>query len=365
MEELRNPLLGHLNLDDLNQRYSDTYCLYFGKPRYVHQFCWHDDVVNIEMAPINLGKGAALAYREPFRWEGLNVARPQAGWYFGDPAKGEYPFHLSYPVKKQYKRGITNRNVIINSPYGKVPFTGMYYQSLLTSEDNYTHITDGLFETRRSVIPRRDRALLYRDKQWYFWYRNQQVARIDPEKQAVYFRNFDFLQELMEVGRASSLPSWKLALEEEVPAMKDDAKAWLHFPEQEPEEGDEDEMDPRHNTWAISDVHSFEWVVGQLVAQAEKAMHPNKIHNDPPMLRNIGKILWDWEGIRGGGKIIMHYSQANDVGRFAENKNKKKLFLQFVNPYGDSFWLGLFHAHNPVMGADNRDDLYVIFQKAE
>lgn len=372
MEELRNPLLGTLNTDDLNQRYSDSYCLYFGEPKYIHGFSWDGDDLCIEHAPINIGQRVCVATRKPFRWDGLNVARPQAGWYFGDFTKNLSPFHMSYPVKKQYKRGLSTRNVTILSPQGRVPFTGLYYYSLLLSPDNYTSITDDLFDTQGSVIPRRDRALLFNGKDgWDFWYRNQAVATIMPKQGLINFTNLGFTQELFEVSRSPMLAAFKRELVEEKkkPIFRDVPK-----PEEEFVDGDADDLEgaiqairrDHDPLWFIEDENSKNWVVERLLSSTEASIFSDEHGGVPPNVRKIAHVSWSgWKGIHGGGQVFLHYSGAKDIERWILDNDKVLLFTGSLRGEVRDYRVGIFHSYAAHQERNKRDDLYVIYQRVD
>jgi hypothetical protein len=205
MDQLRNPQLGEMSTDDLNQRYCDTHCLYFGEPKYIYGFVADGGKILIDIGDINTGTVLVKQDRVPFRWEGLNVARPYAGWYMFNKGDTQIPFHLSYPVKRQYKRGLQAKNTNLLIPSLRAPSGGCYFHAALTApEPVFTPITDDTFRAERTVIPRPDRLLLW-DGLWSFFFKTRNVAQINLKDNKLFILQPGFEQELFEVGRSGIL----------------------------------------------------------------------------------------------------------------------------------------------------------------
>lgn len=211
MDRILNPLLGQLTVEDLNQRYSESFCMYKGKPAYVHGFVSNGVSIGITFADIQTGMKIPEQETEQFAWPDLNVARPYAGWYFAQWSGKDFPFHLSYPVKRQYKRGLSPRNVHIMSPFGRPPSHGTFFNAaLLDSNFAPSFITNDVLEEGRSCIPRRDRALLHQKGTFSFWYGQECVAEVKPKDNALIIYVPGFEQELYEVSHSSILNSLKV-----------------------------------------------------------------------------------------------------------------------------------------------------------
>lgn len=252
MPLLRNPLLRDMNVEDLNQRYADSYCQYKGEPAYIYGFMHGDGGVVIEHAPINIGKSDVKRVQEPFQWDWLNIARPRSGWYVYMGAKAATHFHLAYPNKRQFKRGLCQRNIHLTTPINLAPTQGAYFHAALSDSCPIEIISDDVFDEQRSVIARRDRALLYYKGRWYFYVAHCHAATIAAGR--LLWNYPEFKQELAEVNHSSYL---KGLPQEVLPVKKPLAQDW------EPPEEEEEAIEVMENfDWAAQQYNVFipeEW----------------------------------------------------------------------------------------------------------
>lgn len=114
---LKNPILKDMAVEDLNQRYRDTYILYNQVPYYTYGFRKSQvrgvrvEINLCEMADIYKGDNGNW---KAFNWELLDVSRPEAGWYSFNGVLS----HVSYLMNKQYSRGVCAANTYIRKMNG-------------------------------------------------------------------------------------------------------------------------------------------------------------------------------------------------------------------------------------------------------
>lgn len=219
MDNLVNPQLKGMAVEDLAQRYSESYVLYDNKPVYIYRF--HGDrktpmfdIGGIAGSP-DTGGGERT---EAFDWTKLNVARPNAGWFPVLRQKDIWPVFVSYPVRKQYKRGLCPRNTIFRTMEGWKPNAGLLLHALLTAPPIVnSRVNDHYFESgQRSVILRPDRAIWrLKDGTYEFYFRAKKVATINFNENALNFHIKNMEQELFEVVDSPKLLGLKVGFEEE------------------------------------------------------------------------------------------------------------------------------------------------------
>jgi len=129
---LKNPILKDMSVDDLNQRYRDTYVLYNQVPYYTYGF--RKSTMRGVRVDINLCSLAGLHNGddggwEGFNWELLDVSRPEVGWY---SLNGELT-HVSYLMNKQYSRGVCQANTYLRVMSGAGPNVADFFD-LLTQQ---------------------------------------------------------------------------------------------------------------------------------------------------------------------------------------------------------------------------------------
>ena len=128
---LKNPILKDMSVDDLNQRYRDTYVLYNQVPYYTYGF--RKSSVRGVRVDINLCSLAGLHNGDNggwkgFNWELLDVSRPEAGWY----SLNGVLTHVSYLMNRQYSRGVCQANTYLRRE-GAGPNTADFFD-LLTQQ---------------------------------------------------------------------------------------------------------------------------------------------------------------------------------------------------------------------------------------
>lgn len=129
---LKNPILKDMSIDDLNQRYRDTYVLYNQVPYYTYGF--RKSTMRGVRVDINLCSLAELHNGDNggwkgFNWELLDVSRPEAGWY----SLNGVLTHVSYLMNKQYSRGVCQANTYLRVMSGAGPNTADFFD-LLTQQ---------------------------------------------------------------------------------------------------------------------------------------------------------------------------------------------------------------------------------------
>lgn len=129
---LKNPILKDMSIDDLNQRYRDTYVLYNQVPYYTYGF--RKSTMRGVRVDINLCSLAGLHNGDNggwkwFNWELLDVSRPEAGWY----SLNGVLTHVSYLMNKQYSRGVCQANTHLRVMSGAGPNTADFFD-LLTQQ---------------------------------------------------------------------------------------------------------------------------------------------------------------------------------------------------------------------------------------
>jgi hypothetical protein len=272
---------------------------------------------------------------------------------------------MSYPVKRQYKRGMGVRNTTIHAPYGKFPAIGLYYHALLTDAENYTRITDATFGESRSVIPRRDRGLFYTPGGiWDFWYRNQCVARVIPADGTIQFTNLKFKQELFEVSHSALLASFTCS-QVSAPIVQE----WVAYKGEEPQEEEEflEPAEEEEAPYIVTEEDSFRWLMNICRRKAEHAIERNEVLNvHMPSLEASTRVILDYDGMLGQGRIYVHYSPGNDVDRWIAAK-KWRLLMQFLvkSPLKE-YKLAVFLVVNRRLDppAASSHDIYVMFQRS-
>jgi hypothetical protein len=202
--------------------------------------------------------------------------------------------------------------------------------------------------------------------EWDFWFRNQCVAKVLPQEEVIYFTNFEFLQELLEVNQSQRLISFARELAK--PVMK----IVPEFIEDPDEPEDEDDVirevvnDPRERPlYVIADEESAEWVAGQLMNVVEKHVEDQANGALGPSLKHIGTVIYErWNGVTGAGKVLIHYSMAGDVDRWLNLPDKYKRLFRGTVFCGDKVYqVGMFHSHGAHQPVGKKDDLYVIYQR--
>jgi len=129
---LKNPILKDMSVDDLNQRYRDTYVLYNQVPYYTYGF--RKSTMRGVRVDINLCSLAGLHNGddggwEGFNWELLDVSRPEVGWY----SLNGVLTHVSYLMNKQYSRGVCQANTYLRVMSGAGPNVADFFD-LLTQQ---------------------------------------------------------------------------------------------------------------------------------------------------------------------------------------------------------------------------------------
>ena len=212
MQVLLNPQLREMSSDDLNQRYADSYCVYRGEPRYIEHF--GNDGGDMYITSVALTKDKPEP--ELFRWDLLNVARPRSGWYLAEEKGVKVPLFLSYPIRRQWKRGLTLRNTSLHAPWRQLARTADYFQTILSAPDVVnTKVTNEDLEGNRTVIPRPD-SLMFAKKpgKFQFMLRRAAIAEIDLVNKKLIFQYKGFEQELNEVCNSSLLSALAVTYDE-------------------------------------------------------------------------------------------------------------------------------------------------------
>ena len=190
MAILVNPQLGNMTSDDLGQRYAETHVIYRGNPVYVYGFMGDRGDVAIEYGAINtnMERDEELKHKvEAFVWQEFDVARPASGWYiYNDPReKREIPFLLSYPIKRQWKRGISNRNTQCYYPFFEASRYGCAAKTALLGREEHRHLNKEMLSAQRSFILRGNlllaAGLQNGDDIPRLYFRNRLVASFKPE----------------------------------------------------------------------------------------------------------------------------------------------------------------------------------------
>jgi hypothetical protein len=98
-------ILKGMNDKDLDQRYGQSYALYNGKVVWIRAF---------SSPYILLTDNQGKEYIEAFKFELLDTARPRSRWVVYNRGKlgMRYSAHISYPPKRQYRRGLCSENII-------------------------------------------------------------------------------------------------------------------------------------------------------------------------------------------------------------------------------------------------------------
>jgi hypothetical protein len=188
-----NPkFLLNLSLDDLNQRYSNTFVLYDGVARSIKAFDYSMDDISRFVVYFDTNK-----FPLPFDPEKLSFSRPASGWY-----NEENPFYFGLKTERQYSRGLNNANSwtwYLSKP--KPNFSPLKYVLENQKETCYDYRFDYLHSFdlkiaeaniihRRHFLITKDRRILYRTCMLGQIFENK-VTLIHPE----------FYQEIKEIFR--------------------------------------------------------------------------------------------------------------------------------------------------------------------
>lgn len=204
-----------MRVEDLAQRYQDTFIDYKGQPSYVREFGMG---VGGEKTFIKYTQysptGAVLndATYEPFEADALNTARPRSGWYVLPEEKVCF---LSYPMKRQWKRGLCERNTNIQQVKGARLGVCSLFGGILSYPDVVDQkITKEILEGNKTVILRPDRVLIRHDEgEFSFWVRQKKVAKFILEDAEIRLYEPDFFQELQEVCQGPLLKFFSIKRE--------------------------------------------------------------------------------------------------------------------------------------------------------
>lgn len=116
---LNNPILKDMGIEDLNQRYRETYIVYKEKPYFCNGFAKsiakgvRVNIILSDLGTLIDGRSGAVT---PFNWELLDTSRPAAGYYLTD---GDAIVHLAYNTVRQYSRGLTPNNTSLRKLSGQ------------------------------------------------------------------------------------------------------------------------------------------------------------------------------------------------------------------------------------------------------
>lgn len=142
---LANPLLAECSVEDLNQRYRETYISYKGQGRYCRGFGVNDGGRKI-LSLSNAGFVSAYDAEEKtevFEPLALDCERPPCRWY---KSKRGYPVFVRYSIARQWQRGICKRNTLLFCSRADVPCTLSDVVSEMFNKENY--------DTRwRNILP--------------------------------------------------------------------------------------------------------------------------------------------------------------------------------------------------------------------
>lgn len=184
---IHNPLLADMSVEDLNQRYRNTYVLYNNVPTYIREFLDKGHVI------INTQKTAEEVVE--FGWAKLNVMRPRSRWFVGKDVN--YSFYLSYPPKKQFHRGLCAENTQLSIVYRKPMAWGVYGIALGSGfapldTKQIAPNTSGVFKDHLFVwkLPNEDLYKIY--------YRATHIGMINYEVGVISLYNKKFEQEILE-----------------------------------------------------------------------------------------------------------------------------------------------------------------------
>lgn len=319
MEHLINPMLEKMSADDLNQRYAESYVIYKGIPKYIYSFAGHIGKIVATIGNISTSdQPEPEQVNEVFKWDQLNVARPRAGWYVRKDGKGHATgIHLSYPPKRQWKRGLCQRNTLIKQEGFGVRSNGDLFDTILREHGWVGHpqkIADEHLEKGESVVLRPDRLLLFNGGEHQFFFRRTMLARIIPKDKALLFYQKGFEQELSEVSASKLLGSLKVDYIEPKVAIKP----------------------PR-----MVKVDGLWRVVDDLVPRAperDDAPEEIEVQMDPPVdhlgLRSMAHerdwAQWERELIMNPGPVEAKYQEYRQRGPGASMKLHR---LMFINPH--------------------------------
>lgn len=111
--------LAELNIEDLNQRYRETYIHYRGRLQWCRGFDrdGRKTYIYVENVAGDPEKGEELT--GPFDHLALQVERPRSQFY---KVKNRV-FYLTYPTRKQFARGLSERNTVLWWPAEGRPIT--------------------------------------------------------------------------------------------------------------------------------------------------------------------------------------------------------------------------------------------------
>lgn len=114
-----NPVLATLSVDDLNQRYRESYIRYKDVPVFCSSFAQEGNQVLINAVPLGLNTDAEAPY-QPFDWKMLDITRPESQWLVVNVDKNTIPVHISKKISKQWSRGFSTRTYNLFAPISGV-----------------------------------------------------------------------------------------------------------------------------------------------------------------------------------------------------------------------------------------------------
>jgi hypothetical protein len=110
---MNEPLLATMTINDLNQRYAESFVFYDGGVHYIREF--FPDGPKVKMYVTNPDP-----YQDnltfDFVWTALETTRPKSRWY--PDGNGSF-LYLAYLPQRQYSRGICRNNTVVYDAFGK------------------------------------------------------------------------------------------------------------------------------------------------------------------------------------------------------------------------------------------------------
>jgi hypothetical protein len=197
MKVVLNPLLQGMSVDDLNQRYRNTFIDYDGKVRNCHSFT--PDGANTRIMFAN-PDGASL---ELFDWQKLNTYRPRPRWFEYRSTSRRYPICAAYRVARQWHRGFCDTTIrLYNATTQAYASLDAVLPTFLYGESkpkrSYTEV-EALALTKKygHAILSDNLCLVGRDGVVKLWYKQAQIGAFNNEGTLVLHKP-EFEQEYAE-----------------------------------------------------------------------------------------------------------------------------------------------------------------------
>ncbi len=176
---VNSEFLADLSIEDLNQRYQETWVNYDGKLSYCRGFVSVGRGKGILVAPLaEYGEKEEVV---PFKPQLLAIERPRGQYYQSDKFG---VFYLGYPTRKQFQRGLTDRNVIIWHPRAKaVPFheaikTAYFHYKTLRVRLSLANLRDTKLA---DVFVSPQMAFFNVRNTWELYYRYEKVGHVEDD----------------------------------------------------------------------------------------------------------------------------------------------------------------------------------------